>query len=105
MDSYTPPWTVARIALTLVVGLAWSYDHDNYAGTSVATGSVSFAGQVNGHDPGKKGYLHPPRCPRRQKGRRNLVTFYPLKGIVSDMSCHLCKHMGGNDIIHTHTQS
>jgi hypothetical protein len=41
-------------------GLAWSYDHESYAGGSVATGRVSHAGQVKGDDPDKKGYPGPP---------------------------------------------
>jgi hypothetical protein len=43
-----------------VVGLAWSYDPERYAGSSVAAGKVSFAGQVKGDDPDKKGYPGPP---------------------------------------------
>jgi hypothetical protein len=39
----------------VVVGLAWSYDHESYAGGSVADGRVSHAGQVK-DDPDKKGY-------------------------------------------------
>jgi len=31
-----------------VVGLAWSNDPESYAGGSVATGTVSHAGQVKG---------------------------------------------------------
>jgi hypothetical protein len=39
----------------VVVGLAWSNDSESYAGGSVATGSVSHAGQVKGDDPDEKG--------------------------------------------------
>jgi hypothetical protein len=35
----------------VVVGLAWSNDPESSAGGSVATGSVSLAGQVKGDDP------------------------------------------------------
>jgi hypothetical protein len=35
----------------VVVGLAWSNDPESYAGGSVATGRVSYAGQVKGDDP------------------------------------------------------
>jgi hypothetical protein len=34
----------------VVVGLAWSYDPESYAGRSIATGRVSHAGQVKGDD-------------------------------------------------------
>jgi hypothetical protein len=44
----------------VVVGLAWSYDPQSYAGGSVAAGRVSHAGQVKGEDPDKKGYPGPP---------------------------------------------
>jgi hypothetical protein len=44
----------------IVVGLAWSYDPESYAGGSVAAGRVSHARQVKGDDPDKKGYLGPP---------------------------------------------
>jgi hypothetical protein len=44
----------------VVVGLAWSYDPESYAGGSVAAGRVSHAGKVKGNDPGKKGYPGPP---------------------------------------------
>jgi hypothetical protein len=43
-----------------VVGLAWSYDPDSYAGGSVAAGRASYAGEVKGDDPDKKGYPGPP---------------------------------------------
>jgi hypothetical protein len=43
-----------------VVGLAWSYDPESYAGGSVAAGRVSHAGQIKGNDPDKKGYPGPP---------------------------------------------
>jgi hypothetical protein len=46
--------------LDAVVGLAWSYDPESYAGGSVAAGRVSHAGQVKGDDPDKKGYPDPP---------------------------------------------
>jgi hypothetical protein len=39
-----------------MVGLAWSYDPESYAGGSVATGRISRAGQVKCVDPNKKGY-------------------------------------------------
>jgi hypothetical protein len=38
-----------------VVELAWSNDSESYAGGSLATGSVSLAGQVKGDDPDEKG--------------------------------------------------
>jgi hypothetical protein len=44
----------------VVVGLGWSYDPESYAGSSVAAGRVSHAGQVKGDYPGKKGYPGPP---------------------------------------------
>jgi hypothetical protein len=44
----------------VVVGLAWSYDPESYAGGSVAAGRVSHAGQVEGDDSDKKGYPGPP---------------------------------------------
>jgi hypothetical protein len=44
----------------VVVGLAWSYDPEGYAGGSVAAGRVSHDGQVKGDDPDKKGYPGPP---------------------------------------------
>jgi hypothetical protein len=40
----------------VVVGLAWSYDPESYAGGSVAAGRISHARQVKGDDPDKKGY-------------------------------------------------
>jgi hypothetical protein len=40
----------------VVVGLAWSYDPESYAGGSVAAGRVSHAGQIKRDDPDKKGY-------------------------------------------------
>jgi hypothetical protein len=40
----------------VVVGLAWSYDPESYAGGSVAAGRVSHAGQVKGDYPDRKGY-------------------------------------------------
>jgi hypothetical protein len=43
-----------------VVGLAWSYDPESYAGGSVAAGRVSHAGQVKGDDPDIKGCPGPP---------------------------------------------
>jgi hypothetical protein len=43
-----------------VVGLAWSEDPESYAGSSIATGRGSHAGQVKGDDPDKKGYPGPP---------------------------------------------
>jgi len=46
--------------LDVVVGFAWSYDPESYAGGSVATGSASHARQVKGDDPDKKGYPSPP---------------------------------------------
>jgi hypothetical protein len=45
--------------LDVVVGLAWSYDPESYAGGNVADGRVSHAGQVKGDDPDKKGYPGP----------------------------------------------
>jgi hypothetical protein len=44
----------------VVLGLAWSKDPEGYAGVSLATGSVSHAGQVKGDDPDKKGHPRPP---------------------------------------------
>jgi hypothetical protein len=44
----------------VVVGLAWSYDPDSYAGGSVATGRVSHNGQAEGDDPYKMWYPNPP---------------------------------------------
>jgi hypothetical protein len=35
----------------VVVGLVWSNDPESYAGSRVATGRVSLAGQVKGDDP------------------------------------------------------
>jgi hypothetical protein len=49
------PWIY--LCFNVVVGIAWSYDSDSYAGSSVATGRVSNARQVKGDDPDKKGYL------------------------------------------------
>jgi hypothetical protein len=43
-----------------VVGLAWSYDPESYAGGSIAAGRVSHAGEVKGDDQDKKGYPGPP---------------------------------------------
>jgi hypothetical protein len=43
----------------VVVGLAWSYDPESYAGGSVAAGRVSYAEQVKGDDLDKKGYPGP----------------------------------------------
>jgi hypothetical protein len=43
----------------VVVGLAWSYDPEGYAGGRVAAGRVSHAGQVKGDDPDKMGYPGP----------------------------------------------
>jgi hypothetical protein len=40
----------------VVVGLAWSYDPESYAGGSVAAGRDSDAGQVKSDDPDKKRY-------------------------------------------------
>jgi hypothetical protein len=39
-----------------VVGIARSDDSENYAGVIVANGRVSYARQVKGGDPDKKGY-------------------------------------------------
>jgi hypothetical protein len=44
----------------VVVGLAWSYDPESYAGGNIAAGRASHAGQVKGNDPDKKGYPDPP---------------------------------------------
>jgi hypothetical protein len=35
----------------VVVGLVWSNDPESYAGSSVASGRASHAGQVKGDDP------------------------------------------------------
>jgi hypothetical protein len=43
-----------------MVGLAWSNDHESYAGGSDETGTASRARQVKGDDPDKKGYPSPP---------------------------------------------
>ena len=43
-----------------VVGLARSNDSESYAGVSVANGRVSYATQVKGGDPDRKGYHSPP---------------------------------------------
>jgi hypothetical protein len=43
-----------------VIGLAWSYDLESYAGGSVAAGRFSHAGQFEDDDPDKKGYPGPP---------------------------------------------
>jgi hypothetical protein len=53
----TPP---RYLYFDVVVGLAWSHDPESYAGSSVATGRVSHAGQVKGNDPEEKGYPGPP---------------------------------------------
>jgi hypothetical protein len=45
----------------VVLGLAWSYDPESYAGGSVVAGRVSHAGQVKGDDPDKKGIPWPSR--------------------------------------------
>jgi hypothetical protein len=44
----------------VVAGLAWSEDSESYAGSSIATGWGSHAGQIKGDDPDKKGYPGPP---------------------------------------------
>jgi hypothetical protein len=44
----------------VVVGLAWSYDPEGYAGGGVAVDRFSLAGQVKGDDPENKGYPCPP---------------------------------------------
>jgi hypothetical protein len=64
-DSYFPLARNAVSALRypyfdVVVGLAWSYDPQSYAGGSVAAGRVSHAGNVKGDDPDKKGYPDAP---------------------------------------------
>ena len=43
-----------------VVGIAWSDDSESYADVIVAKGRVSYARQVKGGDPDKKGYRGPP---------------------------------------------
>jgi hypothetical protein len=35
----------------VVVGLVWPNDPESYAGGSIATGSATHAGQVEGYDP------------------------------------------------------
>jgi hypothetical protein len=60
--------------LDVVVGSAWSYDPENYASGSVATGRVSHAGKVKGGDPDKKGYPGPPGW---ELGVR--LTLHPVK--------------------------
>jgi hypothetical protein len=42
------------------MGLTWSNDFESYAGSSVANGRVSYAREVKGGDPDKKGYGGPP---------------------------------------------
>jgi hypothetical protein len=50
-------WNGCRyLYFDVVVGLAWSYDPESYAGGSAAAGRVSHAGQVKGDDPDKKRY-------------------------------------------------
>jgi hypothetical protein len=44
----------------MMAGLAWSYNLENYAGGSIATGRISDAWKVKGDDPDKKGYPGPP---------------------------------------------
>ena len=46
----------------VVEGLVWSNDPVSYAGSSVATGRVSLAGQVKGDDLDKNGYTGAPGC-------------------------------------------
>jgi hypothetical protein len=59
-DIYNVLFTPRRYPyFDVVVGLAWSYDPESYAGGSVAAGRVSHAGQVKG-DTDKKGYPGPP---------------------------------------------
>jgi hypothetical protein len=41
VDKYSAPHISI---LDVVVGLAWSYDPESYAGGSLATGSASYAG-------------------------------------------------------------
>jgi hypothetical protein len=41
----------------VVVGLAWSNDHESYPGGSLASGRASPARQVKDDDPEKNGYL------------------------------------------------
>jgi hypothetical protein len=43
----------------VVEGLAWSNDHDSYAGSILATGRASHAWQVKGYDPDTQGYPGP----------------------------------------------
>jgi hypothetical protein len=44
----------------VVVGLVWSHDPESYAGGAYATGRASYARQVKGDNPDKKGYPGPP---------------------------------------------
>jgi hypothetical protein len=44
----------------IVVGLAWSYDPESYAGGNVVIGRVSNAGEVKVDDSNKKIYSGPP---------------------------------------------
>ena len=44
----------------VLVGLARSYEPENYAGGGLATGKVSHARQVEGDGPDKKGHPRPP---------------------------------------------
>jgi hypothetical protein len=47
---------MAKSYYSKIVGLAWSYDPESYAGSSIAPGRVSHARQVKCDDPDKKGY-------------------------------------------------
>jgi hypothetical protein len=49
-----------RSNITFLYLMAWSNDPESYASSSIATGSVSHAGQVKGDDPDEKGYPGPP---------------------------------------------
>jgi hypothetical protein len=43
-----------------MVGFVWSSDPESYNDGSIATGRVSYAGQVKGVDPDEMGYPGPP---------------------------------------------
>ena len=55
-------WILAPLKLSLffmVVGLVWSNEPESYAGGSLATGMVSYGGQVEDNDPDRKGPVIP----------------------------------------------
>jgi hypothetical protein len=80
----------------VVVGLAWSYDPESYAGGSVAAGRVYHAGQVKGDDPDKKAY------PALQVGdwtwswRPHPVKSYTCWGTFNDCSSNRKRGQGSS---------